>query len=190
MSLKKTFVFPNSDREDGFTFIEVIVSVTILSILGFSIWMGFIGIMNLIRTVPEATEKGQKLLNLDTYLRQTCEDIVLPFWIPEYEYEEESDKVMLPYYGGKEENILSIEYKDKYITIIQSIIEEDEEEADSKPPPPLFKAGPYDEVRFEVISTKEEGLIGLEISILETFEDYEPVKIFARFGSYPFWRED
>jgi prepilin-type N-terminal cleavage/methylation domain-containing protein len=190
MSLKKSPVFPDRNRENGFTFIEVLVSVTILSILGFAIWIGFISVINLIQTVPEATEKGQNLLNLDTYLRHSCEEILVPFWMPEYEYEEESDRVVLPYYGGKEENILSIEYKDKYITITPSIIEEDETEDESEPLPPSFKAGPYDEVRFEVISTKEEGLIGLEVSILETFEEYEGVKIFARFGSYPFWKEE
>ncbi|MBN1697777.1 MAG: prepilin-type N-terminal cleavage/methylation domain-containing protein [Spirochaetales bacterium] len=191
--MKHTTGLPAKNKEDGFTFIEILVSVVILSVLGFSIWTGFIGVMNLIGSVPEATEKAQKLLALDSYLMQVCGAIKIPFWMPEAEIEEESDKVILPFYDGKKENMLSIEYKDKYIIITTSIIEEeetDEDEESGETYIPTFKAGPYDEVTFEIVSTKEEGLIGLDVSILETYDEYEPVKIFVRFGSYPFWKED
>jgi len=121
MNLKNSPELNCHKGDKGFTFIEVIVSVVIISIISFSLWLGFNTSIRLLFVIPEVTEKSNKLLTLNNIFQNGLERITIPFWISEYdevpEYELEEDRAVLPYFDGIMKRFLVLEFVEQYFTI-------------------------------------------------------------------------
>lgn len=121
MNLKRSPGSRRNKGDEGFTFIEVIVSVTIISIISFSLWLGFNTSIRLLFVIPELSKKSNKILALNNIIQEGLERVIIPFWISEYdkvpEYELEEDRAVLPYFDGIMKRFLILEFIDNYFKI-------------------------------------------------------------------------
>ncbi|MBN2534025.1 MAG: prepilin-type N-terminal cleavage/methylation domain-containing protein [Spirochaetales bacterium] len=193
MNLIRYHGFLSKKKHDGFTLMEVLVAMTIMSILGFTVWMGFAVAVNLIHAVPQTIELMQEFIALDSILREHISRVKPPFWLPELDYYIDSTTVTFPYYEGEEEQYLQIEFIDNYLYLSTNAKEkkeegeeEETEETDSEELRELYHAGPFTYVYFNEVSEKELGLIGLEITLKPEHEKIEEFVIFARIGGHVF----
>ena len=180
MILTKYKGYLNSKKEDGFTIIEVLVAMTIMSILGITMWMGFSAAVSLIHTVPESSRLIQEIIALDSILREYISRVRVPFWLPELDYYIDTTSALFPYYEGIETKFLQIEYYDNEI-YLKTFEEESDEE-----PETIYHTGPFTYVNFSEVSEKKLGLLGLEITLKHEHERIEEFTIFARLGGYAF----
>ena len=181
---KVTFCYYNRNStkssQDGFTLIEVLIAMFIMSILGMTVWMGFAVAVNLIHTVPQSTKLMQEFITLDSVLREYMSRVRLPFWQPELNYYIDSTSALFPFYEGVEKKFLLIEFMDNEI-YLKTFNEDDEEEDET-----LFHTGPFQYVYFNEVSEKKQGLIGLEIVLKPEHEKLDEFTIFTRLGGYSF----
>jgi prepilin-type N-terminal cleavage/methylation domain-containing protein len=180
MNLRNCKDYLNNHREDGFTFIELIVAMTIMSIIGVSMWIGFTAAVKLVHRIPESTEMMQEFLGLDNLLREHVGRIKIPFWEPELEYYIDSSTAQFPFYEGVETKYLLVEFNESEL-IIKTFDEEGEDE-----PEVIFRSGPYAYVSFSEVEEKKIGILGLEVTLKPEHENVEEFSIFARIGGYPF----
>lgn len=181
-------VYHSKKPEDGFTFMEVLAGMAIMSILGVTVWMGFAAAVHLIHSVPVSVELVQSYMVLDTIVREYISRVKPPFWQPELDYYMDSTSVIFPFYEGVEDQFLQIEYLDNHLYLSTNAREEDEEEEeeDSEEVRELYHAGPFSYLYFSEISEKGLGLIGLEITLKPVHEKIEEFTIFARIGGHVF----
>ncbi|MBN2443103.1 MAG: prepilin-type N-terminal cleavage/methylation domain-containing protein [Spirochaetales bacterium] len=172
--------YQQSNKEDGSTFIELLVAITIMSILGVTMWMGFATTVHLIRTVPESTRLIQEFIALDSVLREYMSRVRLPFWQPELDFYTDSSSAQFPFYEGVENKFLLIEFYENEISI-KTFEEESDED-----PVTLFKTGPFSSVTFNEVTEKGLGLIGIELTLKPEHEKIDEFTIFARFGGFSF----
>jgi prepilin-type N-terminal cleavage/methylation domain-containing protein len=172
---------PGRKPEDGFTFMELLVAMAIMSILGVTVWLGFAAAVNLIHAVPVSVELVQSFISLDTFLREYVSRVKPPFWQPELDYYIDSTSVLFPFYEGEEDRYLQIEFYDNYL-IISTYTEEDEDDEVQE----LYRSGPFTYVSFNEVSEKELGFIGMEITLKPEHEKIEEFTIFTRIGGHCF----
>jgi prepilin-type N-terminal cleavage/methylation domain-containing protein len=188
MNLTGSNVYRSKKPEDGFTFMEVIAAMAIMSILGVTVWMGFAAAVNLIQSVPVSVELVQSYMVLDTIVREYISRVKPPFWQPELDYYMDSTSVIYPFYEGVEEQFLQIEYLDNHLYLSTNARDEDEEEdeGDSEEVRELYRSGPFSYIYFSEISEKGLGIIGLEITLKPEHEKIDEFTIFARIGGHVF----
>ena len=172
----------SSSSEAGFTLIEVLVSVVVLSVVSASVYMSFSAIIKLIHIVPKAAEKNQKLLVLDTILRGQLGKVRFPFWIPEYDFTLDSEEAVLPYYEGQKDKYLYIGLVEDQIVMSTYIGEEMDEETS------VYKAGPFEYVYFDVFEEDDTGVAGLQMTMKLDDEVTDEFVLTYRFGAQAFWR--
>jgi prepilin-type N-terminal cleavage/methylation domain-containing protein len=173
---------PRGKPEDGFTIMEVLVAMAIMSILAVTVWVGFSAAVNLIRAVPGSVELVQGYIAMDTVLREYVSRVMPPFWQPELDYYIDSSSVVFPFYEGEEERSLQIEFYDNHLIISTFSEEEDEDEEIQE----LYRAGPFSYVYFSEVEEKETGFLGLEITLKPEHPKIDEFTIFARIGGHIF----
>ncbi|MBN1409588.1 MAG: hypothetical protein JW969_01995 [Spirochaetales bacterium] len=114
--------------DEGITFIEVIVSVTVLLIIGFSIWASFHSATRVALNIPDVAEENRNLILIDEYIRVVINEIHPPFWLGEWKPDLGDDVVTIPWYRGYRENTVSFEFSDKLlkITVEQTVLPDDD----------------------------------------------------------------
>lgn len=134
MNLKKLFQNLISRKSKGFTLIETIISMTLMAILGVSMWGAFSIATQTSTKVPELSEVGVKLLNMDSTIRSLLNRIKIPFYVPhldETDYDESYDELILPYFEGNKDVSLSFVFDrhEKELTI-STVFSDDYEDPD------------------------------------------------------------
>lgn len=167
--------------EDGFTFMEVLVAMTIMSILGATVWIGFAAAVNLIKSVPVSVDMVQSYIALDSIVREYMSRVKPPFWQPELDYYMDYTSMSFPFYEGVEGKYLQIEYTNNHLHISTYTEDDESDEVEN-----LYESGPYMYVYFTEITEKPMGLIGMEITLKPEHENIEEFTIFARIGGHVF----
>lgn len=83
MSLKRT----SSPSDEGFTFIEVLVAIAIISFSGFIIWSGISGTFETVLKVYHSSRISGELRQLEYLFRKNVNEMEIPYWDSSFEYE-------------------------------------------------------------------------------------------------------
>lgn len=160
-------------NEKGFTFIEILVSMVLLSVLGITIWAGLINSQGLIRKIISEASTSAKILQLDNFVRQNTNKVKIPFWEGKIKIDGEESGLAIPY--------MNAEYADKLIfkTSENMLL------IGSKKAGQFNAFGPFDNIGFKLWEGDGGKPLGVELSVSSGKKDSDQVTIYARFGGNP-----
>lgn len=93
---------------DAFTYIEVIVSLLIISLIAGVLYISYAACLKNIDSSRISVNDSIERLNTDTLIRKKIENVVIPFWIKKYETSYSSNTLTLQWINGidKSETII------------------------------------------------------------------------------------
>jgi prepilin-type N-terminal cleavage/methylation domain-containing protein len=102
--------------DEGFTLIETLISVIIFLIAVVTVWgLALTLSLNFSKAGGRATDR-EKILQFDTFLRQSVSHIAIPFWANTlWEISENHDKIVIPWLYGDTDKIFEIYFADNEI---------------------------------------------------------------------------
>ncbi len=183
---------PRSDR--GFTFIEVLVSLTILSLISLVVWAGLRNARTLIERISYKGSATAKVVQLDTFLRSSCLKVRPPFWLTALEVQSSEDRLSIPYYEGEPDRHLVLEVDGSYLRIRSEPGEDRKTQATESSTLPTgngpgavsLRFGPFEEITLgTVVQEDQEGRFpwGVEVRLLTETE--APLTLTCRLGGTP-----
>jgi prepilin-type N-terminal cleavage/methylation domain-containing protein len=105
------------DTDDGFTLIEVLVGMAILSLLGVAVWGGVTAALRAVSRSHDAALANARLLQLDDRFRAGAGRIRPPWWEPGLAIEESDGTWRIPFLDGAPERALTVTLKDGTLSI-------------------------------------------------------------------------
>ncbi len=160
-------------NEGGFTFIEILVSMVLLSVLGITIWAGLINSQGLIRKIISEASMSAKILQLDNFLRQNANKVKIPFWEGKIKTERGESSLAIPYLNAEYEDMLIFKISRDMLLIGSTKTGQ-------------FNAfGPFNNIRFQLWEGDGENPLGVKLSISSGKKGNDQVIIYARFGGNP-----
>lgn len=113
-------------QTNAFTYIEVIVSLLIISVLAGLLYITFsIGIKQF-RSSKKSVNYLIERLDTDTIIRTGIEKVSIPFWVTEYDYSFSNNEIALSWINGiKEKTIINIPDNAVIINIEEILSEKD-----------------------------------------------------------------
>jgi len=173
--------FLRSDK--GFTYIEMMVALIILSLVGVLVWQGITGAGKLLDKISVHSSTTVRLMQTEEAVRGLVGNIRIPFWMSVIELEEVEGEIAIPFYEGRSDTLLEIKYEDSFLII--GTRETDEEQMED-----VKSFGPFSNADIEVGRNQEGELFGITVVLYPVRSSLDPVHITARFGSNPFWAKD
>ena len=92
-----------SDSENGFTFIEVLVSLLIISLVGMVLYASFSAGFRGIEKSKAEMRTAVRRLQTDSIIRSAAGSVRIPYWITEYEMTAAGETLEFPWYDGEKE---------------------------------------------------------------------------------------
>jgi prepilin-type N-terminal cleavage/methylation domain-containing protein len=167
-------------NENGFTYIEMMVALIIVSLVGVIIWQGIANAGKLLDKITVHSSSTVKLMQMEESMRRLIGKVRYPFWVNELEIVDRDDEITIPYYEGKSNTLLVVKYEDEHV-IIGTRYRDTEQMDDVK----YF--GPFSDATIELARNEDEVVIGVSFIMYAVKKSSDPVKITARFGSNPCW---
>jgi len=164
--------------EGGFTFVEILVSLLLVSVLGLVIWSGLARGENLVRRTFRGTADAVRILQLDTALRKAAGRVVVPYWEAGPEVETAGDSVRVSWLDGQARRYLSLERRGGLLAVGFSTEE----------PEGLF--GPFDEIALGLMTGPDGTTRGIRVAVVGGAAGGwggGTVELQARFGGQPLW---
>jgi len=173
------------------------VSLTILTLVGFAIWATFSNGSNVLQKIPVTRDMNLELLRMDKVFRNYVEKVYIPFWIPDVEInQEDSDMLGLPYLNGYADYKLFFSNAHEYNSPETFLVIESNSEAmdnDFKAGLGIedfkFQFGPFTAVAYEYVADDNDKPIGVSLSVTLMDSSKTVVDFYANFGGVPFWVE-
>lgn len=94
--------------DEGFTFIEVFITVIIIAILSSIILINSTTILNSINQGKRDLSYKYQLINLRLLLKKEASNILTPWFLREYKVEEINSGIKIYYYNGDKESYLEL----------------------------------------------------------------------------------
>lgn len=160
-------------NEEGFTFIEILVSMVLLSVLGITIWTGLISSQGLIRKIISEASMAAKILQLDNFVRQNANKVKIPFWEGKIKTEAGESGLAIPYLNSDYEDILIFKTRENMLLI------------GSKKTGQFNAFGPFKDIGFQLWEGDGEKPLGIKLSVTSGTKGNDRVIIYARFGGNP-----
>lgn len=111
MLIKQKKIIPS--REAGFTLIEVLMAIAVLSIGMFLIGVGVFSSVNAISKVNKKNDNNVILLKVVSVVEKYVERVMFPFWEkPEVKTANGGKGVSINYFDGDPDKLLIIEFED------------------------------------------------------------------------------
>ena len=172
-----------SESERGFTYIEVMVALIILSLAGVLIWQGVSASGKLLDKISARSSSTMRLMQTEEAVREFVGRIKIPFWMSTMDLEGEEGEITVPFYEGRNDTFLVMKYEDSSLII-------GTRRADGEQMVGVKSFGPFSNAEIEGARDEEGKLFGITIVLYtgETLSD--GVHITARFGSNPLWAKD
>jgi prepilin-type N-terminal cleavage/methylation domain-containing protein len=168
-----------SRNDDGFTLLEIMVGLAILSLIGVVVWQGIAHTGRLFEKISSSLFSTVRTVQMDQYLREETAKIKAPFWIKGFQvHENGGQSLSIPYMEGDPDRFLVFEYKGEYLHIGET--KQGSEVVDT-----MLTFGPFKEVAFETAKNEREQEYGIKFSV-SPGNSPEVIEIVARFGSNPF----
>jgi len=159
---KNTF---NNDR--GFTLIETLVAITLISLIGLSVFMVFSDTVTFTAKVKDLNLWNKELIQLERTLRKSVGEVQIPFWISDIHLTEGTGTMTIPYWNGDADLFLEIEIEDTVLKITT--------------PEGRTVFNEYDGVEFDFLKDSRSRNIGLSINVKKTKR--EDVEFQCTFGA-------
>ena len=169
----KRFSFRNFPNEEGFTYVEILASILILSIIGILIWQGSIVASRTLFRSSDVSISSTRLLQLDEAMRREIGKIAIPYWLSLTEIEASPRRLVIPYYGGDPDVTLLIERIEDYISLTISGREQH------------LRLGPFPGLHVEQWQDEVGNVIGIMLRFDSPSDDAPIQELFFRFGSFP-----
>lgn len=92
-----------SKHTKAFSYIEVLVSLFIISILSFVLYFSFGTVIKSYNSSKKKIKNASIQINTDSILRNNIEKIYIPYWENEYEFSFSNNSITLSWINGAEE---------------------------------------------------------------------------------------
>jgi prepilin-type N-terminal cleavage/methylation domain-containing protein len=172
-----------SKSKSGFTYIEMMVALIILSLVGVLVWQGISASGKLLDKISVSSSTTMRLMQTEESVRELVGKIRIPFWINAMELEEGEGEIAVPFYEGRGENLLIIKYEDGSLIIGNRGTDEEQMHG-------VKSFGPFSNAEIGVARSEEGELFGITVVLYPVKSPLKPLYITARFGSNPIWAED
>ena len=167
-----------SKNDDGFTLLEIMVGLVILSLIGVVVWQGISHTGRLFEKISSSLFSTIRTVQMDQYIRDETAKIKAPFWIKDLRVQENGGQSLsIPYLEGDADRFLVFEYKGEYLHI-------GEKKQGSEGAETMLAFGPFKEVAFEMAKNEKEHEYGIKFSVYPG-KSLKVIEIVARFGSNP-----
>ena len=160
--------------KSGYTFIELIIALVILSILGVGMWQGLVRVSRLLDRIYVVHSGISSTVVMDERIREEVSRIIIPFWIPGVPVTEDKDGVAIDFYNGEKGKALCFRFTDNYL-----IMGDDNGKV-------LCSFGPFSDVRIETHRNPQGVATGIRFIIYGDGMEKRPLTIVAGFRSCPF----
>jgi prepilin-type N-terminal cleavage/methylation domain-containing protein len=170
----------SSKNEQGFTFVEVMVALLIISLIGVVVWQGSVRSGRLLDRISRESLITLKLMRTESALRDAVAEIRIPFWVSEAVIEESDGELVIPFYEGSADALLVVKCEDGSIVIGTRSGGEGTMEKSAT-------FGPFAGTAVELARDNDDRPFGIRFTLRVQDGSFEPVEITARFGSNPFW---
>lgn len=110
-----------SDESGGFTFIEVIITMLIFSIVSIPVFTVFSRIIHVTEKIKTANRYTREIISLDDFLNNAVSEIQFPFWMAlkkDTPYMNGKNHIEVPYWKGKRNSALILDCKDGVLSVI------------------------------------------------------------------------
>lgn len=160
--------------EDGFTFIEILVSLVLFAVLGVVVWTALLQAQRLIGKVTLRASQSAKILQADDMVRHYAAQIRIPFWVGKLEDAGNGKELVLPYLNGDADDVLLLRQNQGMLVI------------GSQSSGQMAALGPFTSIQFNIKSSSESKPWGLVVTLGVGGPQGEAVDIYAPFGGIPF----
>jgi hypothetical protein len=176
-------------NDAGFTLIEAITMVGVLSLLGVVLWSGATLAMRAITDINLKIDITNKTLKAEYMIRDKCRAVKFPFWLKEPDMESGENDLKIYYYKGNKESTLNFSFKDDLLRITEHIENQDSESQDLQE-----SYGPFSRVQFSMAEGPR-GIYGIRVELWPKTESKDDdqvsaVPVIAEFGGIPLWNKN
>lgn len=174
--------------EDGFTFIELMITLLITSLLIIGISKGLIGGSKVVEKAVAGSSTTITILQMDNQIRSMVSRVYIPFWYGNIDIEENSGTIDIPFYEGKNDSFLYFSFENNYLDIGLKKVNEDSPEENRQSGYNMEKVqsyGVFSRVDLKPAVNKKDEVFGLQVTVYPLNKKYPPVNVIARFGSNP-----
>ena len=103
MPLKRSSLM-RTKQEDGFSFIEVLVSLLIISLVGIVLYASFSTGFRAVEKSQTEVRTAVRHLQADHIIRSAAGAVQIPYWVTDYEMSAGERTLDLPWYEGEKES--------------------------------------------------------------------------------------
>ena len=141
-------------KESGFTLVEALIALTIVSLIGIPVFMVFSETVTFTGKIKDLTRWNRELIGLESVLRKSVLQIRIPFWISDIEVSEGITILKVPYWMGDVNSFLEIEGNDGNLNI-------------STPDESTIFKG-YEDFEFDYLKESQSQTVGISLVIKKT----------------------
>jgi len=154
-------------NEQGFTLIEAITMIAVISVLGVVLWSGATLAMRAVDNMGSYLDGSSAFLQAENALREKCAAVRFPYWAGRCEVEIDETSASIPYYKGQKDSELRLEFKDHMLWV--SIPKKDGDEGERSRLP----YGPFGGAEFAVAQNPNRGVYGISVTLRPDKTDEE-----------------
>jgi hypothetical protein len=167
-----------NNKHDGFSLIEAIIAIGIISLIGIVAVMGVFQALRGFDKAQNTLITCARIIQVKNFLEKVTAGILFPFWLSRIDTEQQQS-LKIPYLDAEEENYIQLSFTGNYLIIELHYEKEDNDQ--------VFSFGPFSDVSFELLSADLKPFYGIKILITPLDRGFDMVEILAEFGCYPFW---
>lgn len=158
--------------EDGFTFVEVLVGLLIVSILGTAVATGLSGALRVVDRIQARLLESARLLRLDDGVRDLAERVRVPYFSSGHDATSTEYGLSIAWIDGDPDRTASVEFRDGTIFV---------SDGGTAQQYPGFAGA-----RATLVEDPDRGVYVLRLDVI--LADAQEITIIARLGSSPLAR--
>ena len=183
-----SFITKKSKKDEGFTYIELLIAIIIMSLVLIGVSQGLLTGNRVLEKTTVSSSTSGSILQLDTLIRKNVSRIYFPFWWGDINITESADNIEIPFYEGNENTFLIFGFENNYLNMAVKKPDEDFPSNSSENGyllEPVQSFGKFSSVGFKPATAPGEGVIGIEFIVQPIDNKYPSVTIISRFGGLP-----
>ena len=157
-------------NEQGFTLVEVLVALALLSTLGLFVWAAAASGEKSLRRIVDGIRRYAEILELDAVVRSYAQRVLTPYWLPAPRSEISPGSLSVSYLDGSEEAALQISFRGQTLSVGDGAHNAE------------FQG--VQDARMEITTAPPQGASALKLTV--RLGGRQPVTILAALGGRPF----